>query len=227
MKRSEKIEVRLSHEEKQSLSRIAEGEGRTVSDLVRGLIERYVTLNTARLPQKRRWVLWTALVLGGLLLGHLGTWGFIQLHNQNETPIKAEFMSFGVYRLSTVFSQTTSDGKMTQQFLEVPLLVKDGAVQEHKIEREGNDFIVSSTVTMSEDNLPIVKFDICEIIIRDCVYIADPKLTLAPEESASLMLMTDQQYMIGLEVEPSSTKVELKSYSHTRGAVAVEVEVPE
>jgi len=38
MKKTEKIEIRLSHEEKAGLSKLAEEEGRSVSDLVRGLI---------------------------------------------------------------------------------------------------------------------------------------------------------------------------------------------
>ena len=40
MKKTEKIEVRLSHEEKTALTELAEQESRSVSDLVRGLIER-------------------------------------------------------------------------------------------------------------------------------------------------------------------------------------------
>ena len=43
MKKTEKIEVRLSHEEKTALTTLAEQEGRTVSELVRGLVERYMS----------------------------------------------------------------------------------------------------------------------------------------------------------------------------------------
>jgi len=50
MKKTEKIEVRLSHEEKTALANLAEQEGRNVSELVRGLIERYMTLSNTRLP---------------------------------------------------------------------------------------------------------------------------------------------------------------------------------
>ena len=75
MKKTEKIEVRLSHEEKTALTILAEQEGRTVSELVRGLIERYMALNTTRLPRKIPWVkvisIAMAIAIGVLLLGHL------------------------------------------------------------------------------------------------------------------------------------------------------------
>ncbi|WP_371397055.1 ribbon-helix-helix protein, CopG family [Fretibacter rubidus] len=56
MKKSEKIEVRVSLDEKQKLSDIAESEGRSVSELIRGLIERYMALSNpigARMPLSR------------------------------------------------------------------------------------------------------------------------------------------------------------------------------
>lgn len=45
MKRSEKIEIRVSTEEKQALADIASQEGRPVSRLVRDVLGKYITLN--------------------------------------------------------------------------------------------------------------------------------------------------------------------------------------
>lgn len=80
MKKTEKIEVRLSHEEKTALTALAEQEGRSVSELVRGLVERYMTLSTTRLPSKIAWPKITAIAIGGLLLGHLGTYFMVIAH---------------------------------------------------------------------------------------------------------------------------------------------------
>ena len=219
MKRSEKIEVRLSHEEKQSLSAIADGEGRTVSDLVRGLIERYVNLNASPLPRKPHWALWAGLVASGLLIGHLGTWGMMQLHHRAGKSKAENMMSFGLYKLSVLLTQTTSNEKLITQILEVPLLVKNGSTEVHIIEREGNDVRMTTNVVLSDDTLPTVKFDACEITDGKCLPLASPKLTIAPEETASITLMTDRNYMMGLVVEPSSTEVTLKSYTRTREAI--------
>lgn len=219
MKRNEKIEVRLSHEEKQSLLAIADGEGRTVSDLVRGLIERYVSLNASPLPRKPRWALWGGLLASGLLIGHLGTWGMMQLHHRTGKPKAENMMSFGLYKLSVLLTQTTSNEKLITQILEVPLLVKNGSTEVHIIEREGNDVKMTTNVVLSDDTLPTVKFDVCEITEGKCLPLASPKLTIAPEEAASITLMTDRNYMMGLVVEPSSTEVTLKSYTRTREAI--------
>jgi len=51
MKKSEKIEIRISYEEKESLARLAESEGNSVSELVRGLARKYAQLN---MPLPRR-----------------------------------------------------------------------------------------------------------------------------------------------------------------------------
>jgi len=74
MKKTEKIEARLSHEEKTALTELAEQESRSVSDLVRGLIERYMSINTTRLPQKTPWAKFVAIAVGGFFAGHLATY---------------------------------------------------------------------------------------------------------------------------------------------------------
>ena len=81
MKKTEKIEVRLSHEEKTSLTNLAEQEGRSVSDLVRGLIERYMAINTTRLPHKTPWLKFGAIAVAGFFAGHLATYIFAKSHN--------------------------------------------------------------------------------------------------------------------------------------------------
>ncbi|MEP6343049.1 MAG: hypothetical protein ABJ275_07015 [Maricaulaceae bacterium] len=80
-KKSEKLEIRLSYEEKQELSSVAEIEGRTVSDLVRGLIRRYVKVSRERLPRRRSYGWMIGLGLFCFLLGHMATLLVAHLHN--------------------------------------------------------------------------------------------------------------------------------------------------
>jgi hypothetical protein len=80
MKRTEKVEIRVSVEEKQTLSNLAKLEGESVSGLIRGLVERYMALNAAsttrRLP---KWQIAVGLVTAALI-GHLLTAFLVHLH---------------------------------------------------------------------------------------------------------------------------------------------------
>lgn len=80
MKRTEKIEVRVSQEEKDTLTQLARQEGDSVSGLVRGLIDKYMALNTA--STKRRLPKWqlAGLLIGAVLFGHLSTAAHIIFH---------------------------------------------------------------------------------------------------------------------------------------------------
>ena len=219
MKRTEKIEVRLSHEEKQTLSELAEGEGRTVSDLVRGLIERYVSLNVSPFPRKPRWALWSGLVASGLLIGHLGTWGMMRFHHGTDSAAEDNIMSFGLYKLTGMFPQIAANHEVMIQILEAPILVKDGWSEDYVIEREGSDFLVTTQVTVSKNDLPTVQFDVCEQTQNECVSLAKPKLTLMPEETSSVSLMTDQNYRMSFIIDPVSTEVKLKQYAKIREGI--------
>ncbi len=80
MKRTEKVEIRVSQEEKQTLTKLAQQEGESVSGLIRSLVEKYMTLNAAsttrRLP---KWKL-AGLLLLAVFVGHLLTALMVRLH---------------------------------------------------------------------------------------------------------------------------------------------------
>jgi len=192
MKRNEKIEVRLSHEEKQSLSELAEGEGRTVSDLVRGL-----SLNTARLPQKPRWALWSGLVAAGLLVGHLGTWGVIR----GAGNIKSVSQEFDVYELSMGFTQTLSNGQLSGQNFGSSIVLKNGFKDNYLIEREGSDYKVVSKVYRAENDVTRVGIKVCVVTAVDCEEIANQLLTIVAPQPASTAIVSDSLNMIGIDLK--------------------------
>jgi hypothetical protein len=126
MKRTEKIEIRLSHEEKTSLTGLAEKEGRSVSRLVRDVVSKYMELNTARIPSKlKRSQFGGMLALAGilgfgvssalslvgkseiyLLSGHMYGAGFnTPLHRKAQKPhIINVRTKEGVYQIQASFS---------------------------------------------------------------------------------------------------------------------------
>lgn len=84
MKRNEKIEIRVSQEEKTRLAELAQQEGESVSGLIRGLVGKYVSLNS---PSTRRrlpkWQL-AALLLFAALIGHGLTLIPVHLHDMSD-----------------------------------------------------------------------------------------------------------------------------------------------
>ena len=80
MKRTEKIEIRVSQAEKQTLTDLAKLEGESVSGLIRGLVEKYMVLNTATTTRKLpKWKLAGLLILA-VFVGHLLTVVMVRLH---------------------------------------------------------------------------------------------------------------------------------------------------
>ena len=73
-KLTDKIEIRISHTEKARLSELATDEGKSVSELVRGLVRRYVDLNTSTRIIRRGWLPAAGAVAAALVAGlFLGT----------------------------------------------------------------------------------------------------------------------------------------------------------
>lgn len=71
MKKSEKVEIRVSLDEKETLTRLAKFEGTSVSELVRNLVRKYVAINTQSSPRKPSVALSAGLVLSGIMIGAL------------------------------------------------------------------------------------------------------------------------------------------------------------
>jgi len=70
MKRTEKIEIRVSQEEKETLSNLARQEGDSVSGLIRGLVEKYMSLNAASTTRKLpKWQI-AGLMVFAAFVGH-------------------------------------------------------------------------------------------------------------------------------------------------------------
>ncbi|MDB2437392.1 ribbon-helix-helix protein, CopG family [Hellea sp.] len=171
MKKTEKIEVRLSHEEKTSLTNLAEQEGRSVSDLVRGLIERYMAINTTRLPHKTPWVKFGAIAVVGFLAGHLATYLIAKSHS--HAPIYDMRVDVG------------GDG------ISFPLLVKGGQAPEFIIPAKSGDILIRPNIEEMPDNLASVRVALCRQSGTSCDPIAAPKLQFNPNRQSAISFEED------------------------------------
>lgn len=87
MKRTEKIEVRVSLEEKQTLTQLAKQNGDSVSGLIRGLVEKYMALNAASTTRKLpKWQIAAGLIIA-TFIGHALTLIPIHLHDRGHQTV--------------------------------------------------------------------------------------------------------------------------------------------
>ena len=168
-KKSEKLEIRLSYEEKQELASVAETEGRTVSELVRGLIRRYVQTSAARLPQKKFWLKWVAFCFLGLLIGHLGTWLYTKSHHHDAS----------IYSLN---------GNIGGASFTTPVLAKAGYEAQFSLKDKGSEIKISLNVEDHDEGLSILTVDICRQTQEGCENIASPVLHFNPVSSAAISI---------------------------------------
>ncbi|MEP3889265.1 MAG: hypothetical protein ABJN69_02290 [Hellea sp.] len=173
MKKTEKIEVRLSHEEKTALTTLAEQEDRSVSDLVRGLIERYMSINTTRLPRKIPWLLFGAVAVGGFFLGHIATYLIAKSHSRSHSPI---------YNLSINIGSSGINS---------PILAKDGEIITSIIPFNNGDIRVEAAVSNVAESLQTVKISLCRKNMEACDKIASPVLKFNPNAN-SVIQFTEQ-----------------------------------
>ena len=89
MKRTEKVEIRVSLEEKQTLTALAKQDGESVSGLIRGLVEKYMALNTANTTRKLpKWQIAAGLIAAAFV-GHGLTLIPMHLHERGHQSVEA------------------------------------------------------------------------------------------------------------------------------------------
>lgn len=88
MKRTEKVEIRVSLEEKQTLTALAKQDGESVSGLIRGLVEKYISLNSANTVRKLpKWQIAAGLIAAAFV-GHGLTLIPMHLHDRGHQSVQ-------------------------------------------------------------------------------------------------------------------------------------------
>jgi len=180
-KKSEKLEIRLSYEDKQELSAVAETEGRSVSDLVRGLIRRYIKATSARLPQKRSWLKWAAIGLGvwlaTVLLLTLAAWA----HMSRVNNLQAQIDENSFY---------------------LPVLAQDGYTTKMTLPGKDDQIQINLSVTEKDEFTTHLKAEICLKIGDECDLISSPILIFNPDTFASIKIDNVKGHSIFMRLNP-------------------------
>lgn len=177
MKKTEKIEVRLSHEEKAELSKLADEEGRSVSELIRHLVKRYMSVNTGRLPRKLPWLALAATGIIAFLAGHLLTY-FIAKSHVDETNYK-----FYVHMDRKV-------GDNQRDNISVPIFLKDGFSQELTMPSANGDVKIDIFVGELENGLFNLQTRLCRQAASECEMFATPYIILRENTDAYIRFET-------------------------------------
>lgn len=185
MKKTEKIEVRLSHEEKTALTKLAEQEGRSVSDLVRRLIERYMSINTTRLPRKMPWLLLTGIGIAGFFAGHIATYLIAKSHSNSHSDIYSFEVRMG------------GDG------VSIPLLAKNGETVSAEIPSSGGNISVEANVIDVPESLQAVRIKLCRQTEDSCQAIANPVLKFNPNQQSALSFKGENGQEFYLRLSPT------------------------
>ncbi|MEO1662782.1 MAG: ribbon-helix-helix domain-containing protein [Pseudomonadota bacterium] len=147
MKKSEKVEIRVSVDEKQTLARLAYLEGTSVSELVRNLVRKYVAINTSSPTKRHSMFLSSAFLAAGALIGALIVGFSFNKNSGNHYFVEGmiEGSAFGfAYDLSSDHPQ----------MLEINTTVTQNAV--YRLE-----------VTTSANQSP--RINVCRIYGGDCI----------------------------------------------------------
>ena len=167
MKKSEKIEIRISLAEKEALAQLAASEGRSISELVRELAKKYAQLNMPRpVSGMSRWAM-AGLILCGLGIGTGASFSFL---NNNSHHMSSKYTVHGVIQ-NTGFSFQLDDA-IGSEFIA-------------DLDKVGSDYKVK-VIVKPGDVRPIAEFKICKITEGACVTNAAAQIVMERNSDGSV-----------------------------------------
>ena len=167
MKKSEKIEIRVSLTEKEQLTLLAENEGRSVSELVRDLAKKYAQLN---MPNPRRRL--SVLAMAGLIFCGLGigTGLTLSLIDENTHSLSTQYNVHGVIA-DTGFGFNLND-RIGDKFIA-------------DLNKSGSNYQIHVLIKHGE-NRPIAEFKVCKIEMDDCLTSLEADLEMSENSDGSV-----------------------------------------
>lgn len=163
MKKTEKIEVRVSADEKDRLARLSEGRGVTISELIRETMAGDIGMGS-RDGKATRIVIFGALALYGLCLFWMGLAVF---GDKSDTP--------PVMSEVAVSGETIFDTVLKTQ---VPHI--DGFSQDYEFTVGQDAFAITQTIEETEDNIYLLKLDACLKTETGCEVFDKATIILSP-----------------------------------------------
>ena len=194
MKKTEKIEIRLSHEDKERLSRMAENEGRTISQLVRGLIDKYLELSPTniRRPVPKKTLFLSSLVSG--IIGFVLSYGLVKGNNPEYNTTETRIVKNVRISYDNAWS-----------VLAVPLL--DKYEIEHSVQY-GTEAELSIKIALHKNaygQYP-ANFVFCLRQTDQCEEMAKAELILDPQTKTEINLLSKDNHNISIAARPHDTK---------------------
>ena len=178
-KKTEKIEVRVTPEEKDQVARIAQSEGRSVSDLVRNILQSYIAAQSAgetKLVKVAR-----SKTVWGLasLIAALSAIFTVAMPAQAEVAYTVEV---------TYAGQEGEDGKPFSKNWSKTLQTEFGTVYDFP-EADGlEDIGVKIRFLEQEDDTVFAHLKICHRTGDDCEVLAEPQLQCSIAKSCSAQI---------------------------------------
>ncbi len=160
MKKSEKIEIRISFDEKEKLTQLAESQGQSVSELVRGLARKYAQLNMPRPRPKMSRLHMAGLIFCGLAMGTGATFSYFDVRNPNA---EASYMVHG----------TIGDHGFG-----FPLEHTNGKVNVVALNEAEGGYDIHVSIKRDGDNKKITAVYICQKVADECEDFAQADLKL-------------------------------------------------
>ena len=159
MKKSEKIEVRVSHEEKQRLSGIADARGLSVSELIRDAVAEDI----GTVPHVPRWPGYAAIAAGALAVAALAV-GLVR-------PGATDSLAATPAPEISLYSQTDAESHETA--------LTGGTTQFTLLSEDGRRIRISATPGKSRNGTTRAVFEVCEVEGEACAARETFELTTA------------------------------------------------
>jgi len=184
MKKSEKIEIRMSFDEKEKLTQLAESEGQSVSELVRGLARKYAQLNMPRPRPRMSRLHMLGLVLCGLGIGAGVSFSFLKADKPKTT-----YMVHGVL-----------DG----YGFGFPVQNQSDKLQHSVTLGEGpGAYTINIVIEPENDEEMTANVNICQQLENDCAQSAQADLRLGGGISPSVWQTDVDEKQLFLVVQPA------------------------
>ena len=199
MKKTEKIEIRVTPEEKQGLMDLARSEGRSLSELIRGILGTYIEAQTSKastpkqrinhmLKSPKTWSLATVLSLisGALIIAPAAQAEKSYTVNVEITDQKeGSFLRGSVKR----HKMTAYSIQQTDNFIDLLTHETNPDIQtSHKTLSPKTDYEVLIKVQEYGNDTSFAQFKICKKAEAVCKTIAEPSIQFNPDEGGRVKI---------------------------------------
>ena len=200
MKRTEKIEIRVSAEEKARLTAVAERERRTVSQMLRELASEHIKgAGEEALRPREDMEAMTPLkrilyIGGGAALGIVATLSAFAFRADPPPPDIAG-VEFTVWR--------TEDGGRSRSRIVTGLSIGDSGATSFELPiQDGQNYRLSGQITEGEDDLLIASFNVCRLSSDDCVSVATPTIMTGPDDRGRIEFSLADATHLEIDIVP-------------------------